>query len=166
MTSSWSACRPGRENQAGQGRRAKPIPEAMAEPEDAGPAKVCNAIWGCRGRGGVISPRHPLEPDLSAHGRLEQLDGGLGGADRLESLLRVPTGPGGVEHADDHAIDMEATLRDLGDDQVRVVAVGGRHEGVGLLDAGRQERVELERRALREAPAALLPALGLPPVEE
>src|SRR3954465_1472093 len=49
------ACPRGRENRAGQGRRAKFMPEGMDEPEDAGPAKVCSVIRGCGGRRRLIS---------------------------------------------------------------------------------------------------------------
>ena len=45
--------------------------------------------------------------------------------------------------------DVEAPLGDLGDDEVGVVAVGGGDEDVGLLDAGRDQRVDLERGADR-----------------
>ena len=108
----------------------------------------------------VHAAGHPLEADLAAHGGLEQLDRGLGGADGLQALLGVPARPGRVQHAHHHALDVEAALGDLGDDEVGVVAVGGGDEGVGLLDPGREQRVDLERRALGEAPAALLPALA------
>ena len=51
-------------------------------------------------------------------------------------------------------VDLEAPLGDLGDDQVGVVAVGGGDEHVGALDAGLQQRVDLERGADRELAAA------------
>ena len=60
--------------------------------------------------------------------------------------------PRRVEHADDDAVDLEAPLRDLGDHQVGVVAVGGRDERVGLLDARLHQRVDLERGAHGERP--------------
>src|SRR5204863_4667288 len=63
-------------------------------------------------------------------------------------------------------IDVEAAPGDLGDHEVGVVAVGGGDEGVGLLDSGLEERVDLERGADGEAAADLLPGLGLVPVEE
>ena len=53
--------------------------------------------------------------------------------------------------------DVEAPLRDLGDHEVRVVAVGGGDEDVGLADAGLLERLDLERRADGEAAAARPP---------
>src|SRR5918999_100103 len=101
---------------------------------------------------------HPFEADLASHGRLEQLDRRLGGAHRLEALLGVPARPGGVEHPHHDPLDLEAAPRDLRDHQVGFVPARGGDEGARLLDAGRQQRVDLERRALREAPAALLPA--------
>ena len=45
--------------------------------------------------------------------------------------------------------DVEAPLRDLGDHEVRVVAVGRGDEGVGAVDAGLEQRVDLERGARR-----------------
>src|SRR2546426_611937 len=44
---SESACPRGRENRAGQGRRAKPMLDCMGEPEDADPAKVRSVSRGC-----------------------------------------------------------------------------------------------------------------------
>ena len=73
------------------------------------------------------------------------------------ALLGVPGRAARVEHAGDHPVDVEAPLRDLRDDQVRVVAVGGGDEHVGVLDAGLDQRVDLQRRADREAAARLLP---------
>ena len=60
----------------------------------------------------------------------------LVGTDRVEAALLVELRAGGIEHAHDHAADVEALLRDLADDDVRVVAVGCDHDGVGILDAG------------------------------
>src|SRR4051794_28253500 len=88
---------------------------------------------------------------------LELLDRDLRRADGLHALLAVPRRAARVEHARDHARDVEAPLRDLGDDEVRVVAVRGGDEDVGVLDAGLQQGVDLERGADREAPAGLLP---------
>src|SRR5436190_2082226 len=56
MIDSESACPWGRENRAGQGRRAKFMHECMDEPEDAGPAKICSGIQGCGGLESVIYP--------------------------------------------------------------------------------------------------------------
>src|SRR5918995_5074158 len=102
-------------------------------------------------------PGHSLEADLAAHRGLEQLDRGLRRAYRLQTLLGVPARPRGVEHAYHHALDLEAALRDLRDDKIRVVPVGGRDEGIRLLDTRRQQGVHLERGSLREAATALLP---------
>src|SRR3954466_3273914 len=109
---------------------------------------------------------HSLEADLAAYGGLQQLDRGLGRTDGLQALLRVPAGPGRVEHPDDHALDIEAALGDLGDDEVGVVAVGRRYERVRLLDTGGEQRLDLQGGALGEAPAALLPALVLAALEQ
>src|SRR4051794_37882932 len=107
--------------------------------------------------------RDPFEADLPPHRRLEQLDGGLGGADGLEALLGVPLGARGVEHPHHHALHVEAAPGDLGDHQVGVVAVGGGHERVCLLDAGLAQGIDLEGGTDREAPAQVLPALVLVP---
>src|SRR4051812_470712 len=74
--------------------------------------------------------RDPFEADLPADRRLEELDRSLGGTDGLEALLGVPLGARGVEHADHHALHVEAAASDLGDHEVGVVAVRGGHEGV------------------------------------
>src|SRR6188472_4373404 len=83
----------------------------------------------------MASAGDPFEADLPAHRRLEQLDRGLRGTDRLEALLGVPARPGRVEDPHDHAVDVEAALGDLRDHEVGVVAVGRGHERVRLLDA-------------------------------
>ena len=49
--------------------------------------------------------------------------------------------PAGVEHADDDVRHAEALLGDLRDDEVRVVAVGGDDDGVGVLHAGLAQHV-------------------------
>src|SRR5881227_4049466 len=46
MVDSESACPWGRENRAGQGRRAKLMLDCMGEPEDAVPATIRNVIQG------------------------------------------------------------------------------------------------------------------------
>ena len=48
----------------------------------------------------------------------------------------VELGASRVEQPDDDAVDPEALLDDLADDDVRVVAVGGDDDGVGVLDPG------------------------------
>src|SRR4051794_34549923 len=75
-------------------------------------------------------PRHAFEANLPPDRGLEQLDGGLGGADGLEPLLGVPLRPRGIEYAHHHALHVEAAAGDLGDHEIGVVAVGGGHEGV------------------------------------
>ena len=103
---------------------------------------------------------------MSADRGLEELDGGLGRADGLEALLGIPAGAGRVEHANHHPLDIEAAPRDLRDHEVGVVAVGGGDEGVRPLDSRGEQGVDLERGALRELAAALLPAVWLAPVEQ
>ena len=56
---------------------------------------------------------------------------------------RVELGTRWVENAHDRALDPEALLRDLPDDEVRVVAVGGDDDRVGLLDPGLAEDVDV-----------------------
>jgi hypothetical protein len=75
----------------------------------------------------------------------------------VQPLLGVPAGARRIEHARDHPLDGEALLRDLGYDQVRVVAVGGGDEHVGAIDPRLHERVHLERGANGELAAGVLP---------
>ena len=63
-------------------------------------------------------------------------DRALRRADRAQPELRVERGARRVEDADDDTVDVEAPLRDLADDDVRVVAVRGHDDGVGVLDPG------------------------------
>src|SRR4051812_23085826 len=93
------------------------------------------------------------------HGLLELGYRDLRRADRAEPLLLVPRGARRVEHPHHHVLDAEALLRDLRDHEVRVVAVGGRDEGVGAVDAGLDQRVDLERGADGERAPLLLPAV-------
>src|SRR5262249_22327633 len=73
---------------------------------------------------------------------LEQpIDGDAGRADRLEPALLVEARAGGVEDTHHDAPDVEALLRDLADDDVRVVAVGRNDDGVRLLNAGVAQEV-------------------------
>src|SRR5215218_1945021 len=82
-----------------------------------------------------MSAGYALEADLATNGGFEQLDRGLRRTDRLEPLLGVPLGPARIEHAHDHAVDIEAALSDLGDHEVGVLTVGRGDEGVCLLDS-------------------------------
>src|SRR2546421_11769072 len=91
------------------------------------------------------------------HGLLEHLDGHGRGTDRLQPLLAIPLRAPRIQHADDHLLDAVAAARDLGDDQVRVVAVGRGDEGVGLRDPGLGEGVDLQPGTDGEAPTRLLP---------
>ena len=88
---------------------------------------------------------------------LEHVDRDPGRADRVQPLLLVPLGPQRVEDPRDDDRHVEPALRDLGDDDVRVVAVGRGDEGVGALDPGRLQRIDLEPRADRELTARVLP---------
>ena len=71
-----------------------------------------------------------------AHRLDQRVDRRLRRADGAEPPRRVEVRARGIEDADDDAVDAEALLGDLADDDVRVVAVGGDDDGVGLLDAG------------------------------
>src|SRR3954466_10662698 len=118
----------------------------------------------------AISSRARFQPTLPApamttymrclhlfQGALEHLDRVARRADRMQALLRVPLGPSRIHHAADHARHLVVLAGDLRDRQVRVVAVGGGDEHVGLLDARLAERVDLEAVAEREPPAGVLP---------
>ena len=83
----------------------------------------------------------------------------------MQPLFAVPAGARGVHHAHDHLLHPEATLGYLGDDHVRVVAVGRGDEHVGTLDPGLHQRVDLERGPDRELTAGVLPAAVLAGVE-
>src|SRR5580692_403546 len=93
------------------------------------------------------------------------VDCNLRRADRYQPLLGVPGCAAGVGDPDDHARDLEAALRDLSDDQVRVVAAGSGDEDARLLDPRFQQGIDLERGADREAPAGVLPGCRLVSVE-
>src|SRR3954469_19762305 len=91
----------------------------------------------------------------------EHVDRVLRGRDRLEPLLAVPGRARGVHDAAQHAADVEPALGDLADDDVRVVPVGRGDEAVGAVDAGLEQRVDLQRGPHGEQPAAVLPrAIG------
>src|SRR6202035_2880680 len=90
---------------------------------------------------------------------LEHLDRVLGWGNCMEPLLAVPASACRVHDAHDHLLHAEPPLRDLGDDQICVVAVGRRDEYVGPLDAGRDQRLDLECRPDRELTLRVLPAL-------
>ena len=83
----------------------------------------------------------------------------------MQPLFSIPTRPSGVHDAHDHALDLETPLRDLGDDQVRVVAIGRGDKDVGAGDAGLLQRVQLQRRADGELAPRVLPALALTRVQ-
>ena len=77
----------------------------------------------------------------------------------MHALALVPLGPQWVEDASDHGRHLVAALCDLGDHDVRVIAVGGGDEGVRSLDPGGDERIGLEPGPDRELAAEVLPAL-------
>src|SRR5436190_4866077 len=104
--------------------------------------------------------RSGCEDDLSGF-----VDGVLGGTDRQQALPGVPGGARGVGDADNHLGYVESALGDLRDHQVGVVSAGGGHEHVGVLDPRRDQPVEFERGADREAAAGVLPARRLILVE-
>ena len=103
---------------------------------------------------------------VADHGLAQHVDRDLRRAHGVQALLLVPVRAVGVEHAHDHLRHLEALLRELGDDDVRVVAVGGADDHVGAVDARLVERIHLERGADREPPAGVLPALVQVVVEE
>ena len=111
------------------------------------------------------------------HGLDQRADGPRGRTDRAQAERVVERRAAGVEHAHDDVRDAEALLGDLRDDEVRVVAVGGDDDGVGVLDPGLAQHVgvhavpddEAARPVLAEPLERLLllvdgadvPALGL-----
>src|SRR3954470_15048816 len=70
-------------------------------------------------------PLHLLERAL------EHLDRVARRADRVQALLGVPLGAGGIHHTHDDSRDLVVLGGDLGYRQVRVVAVGRGDEHVG-----------------------------------
>src|SRR3954453_23974481 len=97
---------------------------------------------------------------LAQGGALELVDRDRRRADGLQALLGVPGRAARVQDARDDLRHLEALVGDLRDHQVGVVAVGGRDEDVRLGDAGLLERLHLQRRPDREAPAGGLPGLA------
>src|SRR3954469_5614759 len=102
---------------------------------------------------------------LQVEGLAEHVDRVLRGRDRLEPLLAVPGRARRVHDAAQDAADVEAPLGDLADDDVRVVAVGGRDEALGAVDARLEQRVDLQRGADGEQAAAVLPRAIGPDIE-
>ena len=83
----------------------------------------------------------------------------------MQSLFAVPARARGVHDAHDDLVHDKAPLGDLADDEVCVVAGGGRYEHVGALDPSLDQRVRLERGADGELTAGVLPALVLTGVQ-
>src|SRR5437763_9135247 len=71
-----------------------------------------------------------------SHRVAERVDRGRRRADRAQPARVVELGARRVEDPDDRAVDAESLLGDLADDQVRVVAIGGDDDRVGVFDAG------------------------------
>src|SRR3954452_6619524 len=94
---------------------------------------------------------------LEVEGLAEHVDRVLRGRDALHALLGVPRRAGRVHDAAQDAADVEPALGDLTDDDVGVVPVGGGDEAVGAVEAGFEQRVDLERGPDGEQPAAVLP---------
>ena len=89
---------------------------------------------------------------------LEHVDRDPGWADRVQALALVPLGPQGIEDPCDDRRHLVAALRDLGDDDVRVITVGRGDEGVRFLDPRGDQGIGLEAGPDREAPTEILPA--------
>src|SRR5919198_1106389 len=100
-----------------------------------------------------------------AHLRDEHFDRHRRRADRVHALALVPIRSQRVQDARDHRGDVEPPLRDLRDDDVGVVAIGGGDERLGPINPRRLERFDLERGADGEVPAGLLPRLLHPDFE-
>ena len=96
---------------------------------------------------------------------LEHVDRDPGRADRPQALGAVPLGPQRIEDPGDHRLDLVTPLGDLRDHDVGVVAVGGGDEGVGLVDSGRFERIDLQCGADGEHATGDLPAAFQPDFE-
>src|SRR5204863_5840114 len=62
---------------------------------------------------------------------------------RVDAHLPVHLGTNGVVHLGDHALHTEDLLRDLRGHEVAVVALGQSEDGVGLLDPGLPEHLEV-----------------------
>src|SRR4029450_9577027 len=98
-------------------------------------------------------------------GLLEHQDRVARGADRADALLGVPLGPGGVHHPAQDAWHLVLATRDLGDREVRVVAVRGCDEDDALLDPGLAQGVDLQPVPHGEAAARVLPGRPLPGIQ-
>src|SRR5919198_53858 len=120
----------------------------------AGLAATCDEGVHLRRRFGRLAhPRHLAGAD----GLGEGLDRRLRGADSAQAELLVEVGARRVEHADDHALDVEALLRHLADDEVRVVAVRRHDDRVRLLDPRLAQDVDVHAVADDEAAVPVAP---------
>src|SRR4029079_1697854 len=116
-----------------------------------------------------IFPPPAIRTYTSGRGRLrdgaaprrfrQHLDRVRGRADRAHPLLGGERSPRRVEQPNDHTLDPEPLLDHLADDDVRVVAVCGAHDGVGILDSRAAEARRVHAVADDEA---AVPALAEP----
>src|SRR4051812_2941016 len=127
----------------------------LASTEDNARRRSTSAVRRGTLRGEALDPQRALE----------HLDRVARGTDRVQPLLLVPLGPARVHHAHDDLGHAELLGGDLGDGEVRVVAVGGGDEDVGILDPGLAQCVDLQAVPDREAPAGVLPGGVHPRVE-
>src|SRR2546423_9116237 len=99
----------------------------------------------------MITYTGPLTSSWRQHQILGLVDRHLRRADREQPLLGVPAGAARIRDPHHDARNLEPALRDLSDDQVRVVTTRGGQEHVGLLDARLDEPVDLQCGPDREA---------------
>src|SRR4051794_35062109 len=126
---------------------ASQVPADLARPGDDDVLPLSHRSAGCFGPG-------RLQNLLFQH-----LDRDPRRADRAHPLLLVPLRAQRIQDPRDHGGYVEPSLRDLGDDDVRVVAVGGGDEGVRPLDPRGGESFLLQRGPHRELTALVLPGL-------
>src|SRR3954447_11512341 len=128
----------------------------------SGPSRESVPVWSIQRGAGLPDG---ASARLEVEGLAEHVDRVLRGRDGLHALLGVPRGAGGVHDAAQDAGDIKASLGDLTDDDVGVVPVGGGDEAVGAVDAGLEQRVDLQGGPDREQAAAVLPRAVGPDVE-
>src|SRR5947207_1343279 len=86
----------------------------------------------------------------------ELADRRLRRADRAQAECSVEVGPRRIEDAHDDTLVVEALHRNLRDDEVRVVSVGGDDDRVGVLDPRLAQDVDVHPMAHHEAAAPVL----------
>src|SRR6185437_6232284 len=95
--------------------------------------------------------------DLAGARGVQQLaDRGLRRADRTQAERAVEVGPSRIEDAHDDTLVVEPLHRHLGDDEVRVVAVGGDDDCIGVFDTRLAQDVDVHAVAEHEAAAPVL----------